>query len=94
MNNVNDFAFVPAGGDSDELEKELKSLLEESAPDTSLTLPEIPHHPVTTKDTSVLDEAFFQSLPSVPDKNITDEELERELGRLRLCVSSLFHRLH
>ncbi|KAF7694953.1 charged multivesicular body protein 7 [Silurus meridionalis] len=71
-------------GESEELEEELKSLLEEGAPDTSLTLPEIPRHPVSTKETSVLDDAFFLSLPSVPDTNITDEELERELGRLRL----------
>lgn len=65
--------------------------MEDTVPDTSLTLPEIPHRPVSTKDTSVLDDTLFRSLPSVPDTNITDEELERELGRLRLCVSFLFH---
>lgn len=85
------FYFLLAERESEELEEELKSLLEDSAPDTSLTLPEIPHHPVSTKNTSVLDDAFFHSLPSVPDNNITDEELERELGRLSLCVSFLFH---
>lgn len=71
-------------GESEELEEELKALLEDGAPDTSLTLPAIPRHAVSTKDTSVLDDAFSQSLPSVPDTNITDEELEREMVRLSL----------
>ncbi|KAF5907346.1 ectonucleoside triphosphate diphosphohydrolase 4 isoform X1, partial [Clarias magur] len=74
-------------GESEELENELKSLLEDGAPDTSLTLPEVPNHPVSTKATSVLDDTFFSSLPSIPNTNITDEELERELGRLKLHLS-------
>ncbi|TSO88111.1 Ectonucleoside triphosphate diphosphohydrolase 4 [Bagarius yarrelli] len=78
-------------GESEELEEELKALMEDGAPDTSLTLPDVPHQPVSSKDTSVLDDAFLKSLPSVPDTNITDEELERELSRLSLIsISCLF----
>lgn len=60
--------------------------MEDGAPDTSLTLPDVPNHPVSMKATSVLDDTFFSSLPTIPNTNITDEELERELGRLKLCV--------
>ncbi|XP_062854717.1 charged multivesicular body protein 7 [Trichomycterus rosablanca] len=71
-------------GESEELEEELESLLKESVQDTSITLPDVPTQPVSTKEAGVLDDAFFRSLPSVPNTNITDEELERELSRLAL----------
>ncbi|XP_028852137.1 charged multivesicular body protein 7 [Denticeps clupeoides] len=63
--------------DTDELEEELKSLLAEPAP-------EFPRPSVASS--CVLDDTFFKSLPKVPDThlNVTDEELDRELGRLTL----------
>uniref|UniRef100_A0AAY5E8X6 Charged multivesicular body protein 7 n=1 Tax=Electrophorus electricus TaxID=8005 RepID=A0AAY5E8X6_ELEEL len=82
-------ALDSADGESGELEEELKSLLEEGAPDTSLTLPEVPAQPLATKESAVLDDAFFRSLPSVPAAKITDEDLEKELCRLKLWVFSL-----
>lgn len=75
------------GGDTDELEEELKSLLEESAPDSQLNLPEVPSGPMPShRETGVLNDDFFRSLPTVPDSrlNITDEELDKELSRLNI----------
>lgn len=77
-------ALDSTDADSEELEEELKSLLEENAPDKGLALPEAPTQTIAVKETGVLDDAFFQSLPSVPNTTITDEELDRELGRLSL----------
>ncbi|XP_042561751.1 charged multivesicular body protein 7-like isoform X2 [Clupea harengus] len=80
-------ALDTTGGDTDELEEELKTLLEESAPDGQLNLPEVPSGPMpTSRKTGVLDDDFFLSLPTVPDThlNITDEELDRELSRLNI----------
>ncbi|XP_076846329.1 charged multivesicular body protein 7 [Brachyhypopomus gauderio] len=78
-------ALDSADGECDELEEELKSLLEDGAPNTSLTLPEVPTQPIPAKETGVLDDAFFHALPSVPATSISDEELDRELGRLSLA---------
>lgn len=90
---LSDAVFMPvAGGDTDELEEELKTLLEESAPDGQLNLPEVPSGPMpTSRKTGVLDDDFFLSLPTVPDThlNITDEELDRELSRLNISGAGL-----
>lgn len=73
------------GADSDELEEELKSLLEKTIPDSNDVLPELPTHPVfPAKITAMSVDDFVQSLPDVPNASlgITDEELDRELSRL------------
>uniref|UniRef100_A0A8C1SW46 Charged multivesicular body protein 7 n=1 Tax=Cyprinus carpio TaxID=7962 RepID=A0A8C1SW46_CYPCA len=75
---------LDSGEDSEELEEELKSLLEKTIPDNDV-LPVVPTHPISPpRKTGILDADFVQSLPSVPDSSlgITDEELDRELSRL------------
>lgn len=69
------------------MEEELQSLLKDDVQDTSLTLPDVPTQPLSNKESGALNDAFFRSLPSVPNTNITDDELERELGRLALWVT-------
>ncbi|TRY69885.1 hypothetical protein DNTS_015348, partial [Danionella cerebrum] len=63
--------------DSEELEEELKSLMEES-------VPVYPFSPQKNADT-------FPSLPTVPDDavGITDEELEKELSRITISHPAL-----
>lgn len=71
-------------GDTEELEKELKSLLEDTSPDRALPkLPEVPTHSMGPS-LGLLDDSFLRSLPSVPRPGaaISDEELDRELRRL------------
>ncbi|XP_030632972.1 charged multivesicular body protein 7 [Chanos chanos] len=80
-------AALDSTAETDELEEELKSLLEENAPDEPATLPDVPAHPVSPAveaDGRVDD--FLRSLPAVPPSSygITDEELDRELRRLTL----------
>ncbi|XP_066570516.1 charged multivesicular body protein 7 [Amia ocellicauda] len=73
---------------SDDLEEELKTLLEESDPDGPHTLPEVPTKPLTPgMAPGRSSESFLASLPDVPtsEVNITDEELDRELSRLTLA---------
>ncbi|XP_061585817.1 charged multivesicular body protein 7 isoform X2 [Cololabis saira] len=68
---------VPTGDeDMDELEDELKSLLDESRPDYSSRLPAVP--------TNSLD-AFLSSLPAVPQSRLdpTTQQLEAELNSRR-----------
>ncbi|XP_067251556.1 charged multivesicular body protein 7 isoform X1 [Chanodichthys erythropterus] len=75
---------LDSGEDSEELEEELKSLLEKTIPDNDV-LPVVPNHPLSPPwKTGFSDADFIQSLPSVPDSSlgITDEELDRELSRL------------
>lgn len=82
MGNASPF-FI--GGDSDELEEELKTLLEKTIPDSNDVLPEVPMHPVfPVKQTGLSEDDFIQSLPAVPNASlgITDEELDRELSQL------------
>ncbi|KAF7668322.1 hypothetical protein LDENG_00018430 [Lucifuga dentata] len=81
-----------ADADVDELEKELKSLLEESKPDSITGLPEVPTKPVSSAgEPSLPLDNLLNSLPPVPKNylNITDEELEEELNRLTLTDSGL-----
>ncbi|XP_051965103.1 charged multivesicular body protein 7-like isoform X2 [Xyrauchen texanus] len=71
---------LDSGGDSEELEEELKSLLEKTN-----VLPEVSTHPVSLgRKTGI-------SGISVPDGSlgITDEELERELSRLAVSDTAV-----
>lgn len=80
-----------AGEDSEDLEEELKSLMEKSVPENDL-FPAVPTHPITPpRKTDLPDAAFVQFLPSVPNPgvNITDEELDRELRRLTVSDKGL-----
>ena len=65
----------------DELEEELKSLLDESKPDSVSGLP-----PVPTGRLEPSGEPILSSLPAVPQGrlNVTDEQLEAELNQLTL----------
>ncbi|KAI1900804.1 hypothetical protein AGOR_G00053640 [Albula goreensis] len=83
------------GGDTDELEEELKSLLDESAPDRRPILPQVPSEPLQPRRAPVgVSESFLNSLPSVPHSpfGITDEELDRELSRLTLTDTGVSQR--
>ncbi len=83
---------VLIGEDSEELEEELKSLLEKTIPDNDV-LPVVPTHPISpSRKTGILDVDFVQSLPSVPDSSlgITDEELDRELNRTTVSDTGSF----
>ncbi|XP_036383352.1 charged multivesicular body protein 7 isoform X1 [Megalops cyprinoides] len=83
------------GGDTEELEEELKSLLDESAPDGQPTLPAVPSKSLQPGGTLIGD-SFLNSLPSVPNSpfGITDEELDRELSRLTLTDTGVSQRAH
>lgn len=72
--------------DMDELEEELKLLLNESMPDA--VLPEIPTNPLgPIRELSLPG----KNLPTVPQShlNITTEQLEEELNQLTLTDSGL-----
>ncbi|XP_029916325.1 charged multivesicular body protein 7 [Myripristis murdjan] len=76
--------------DMDELEKELKSLLEDTKPDGISGLPEVPTNPLSpAREPSLPGNDLLSSLPPVPQTylNITDEQLEEELNRLTLTDS-------
>uniref|UniRef100_A0A3Q0STH0 Charged multivesicular body protein 7 n=1 Tax=Amphilophus citrinellus TaxID=61819 RepID=A0A3Q0STH0_AMPCI len=70
----------------DELEEELKSLLNESKPDSISGLPAVP-----AKNLQPSAEPILSSLPDVPQRplNISAEQLEEELNRLTLTDSGL-----
>lgn len=73
-----------ADEDMDELEEELKSLLNDSKPDSVSGLPTVP---ATNLQPSA--ESILSSLPDVPQHplNISTEELEEELNQLTLTDS-------
>lgn len=76
--------------DVDELEEELKSLLEETKPVSIIDFPKVPTKPVSPAgEPSLPGTSLLSSLPPVPQSylNITDEELEEELNRLTLTDS-------
>lgn len=82
---------LDSGEDSEELEEELKSLLEKTIPDNDV-LPGVPTNPISPpRKMGILDADFVQSLPSVPDSSlgITDEELDRELSRLTVSDTAV-----
>ncbi|XP_062272995.1 charged multivesicular body protein 7 isoform X1 [Scomber scombrus] len=77
-----------AGEDMDELEEELKLLLNESKPDA--VLPEIPTNSLgPARDPSLHGKDLLDSLPTVPQShlNVTTEQLEEELNQLTLTDS-------
>ncbi|XP_029366605.1 charged multivesicular body protein 7 [Echeneis naucrates] len=79
-----------ADEDMDELEEELKLLLDESKPDSISNLPKVPTNPLRPPRESVLpDKDLLTSLPAVPYSplNITTEQLEEELNQLTLLES-------
>lgn len=81
---------VTAGDeDMDELEEELKSLLDESKPDSISGLPAVPTHGLQPSG-----EPTLSSLPTVPHGplNISNEQLEEELNRLTLSDSGFQER--
>lgn len=78
--------FSSVDEDMDELEEELKTLLDESKPDFVSGLPAEPAHGLQPSHDAVL-----SSLPTVPhgSLNITTEQLEKELNQLTLTESGL-----
>ncbi|XP_064203434.1 charged multivesicular body protein 7 [Anguilla rostrata] len=88
-------ALDSSGVDTDELEEELKSLLDESATDEQPGLPEVPSQPLPSRGApAALSDSFLSSLPAVPQSSfgITDEELDRELSRLTLSDTGVSQR--
>ncbi|KAL0979446.1 hypothetical protein UPYG_G00185160 [Umbra pygmaea] len=80
--------------DIDEMENELKSLLEDSSLGGVSMLPEVPSHPFSS--VSEISSDLLSALPSVPQShfNITDEELDKELSCLTLSDTGLPSKYH
>jgi len=72
--------------DMDELEEELKALLDESKPDSISGLPTVP-----TNSLRSAGEPILGSLPAVPQSRltVTTEQLEAELNNLTLSDTGL-----
>uniref|UniRef100_A0A4W5RBV0 Charged multivesicular body protein 7 n=1 Tax=Hucho hucho TaxID=62062 RepID=A0A4W5RBV0_9TELE len=84
--------ILSADADTDGLEDELRSLLENSSRDVPSTLPEVPSHPLSpVRESGSLCDDLLSALPSVPQShfNITDDELDNELSRLTLADTGL-----
>ncbi len=80
----------------DELEEELKSLLDEPKPDSISGLPEVPARPLRPSGGfSLAGNNLLSSLPAVPQSHldITAEQLEEELNQLTLTDSGLCFQL-
>lgn len=76
----------------DELEEELKSLLDESKPDSISGLPEVPANGVRPfGEPSLPGNDLLSSLPAVPNRDLhfATEQLEEELNLLTLADSGL-----
>ena len=74
--------------DTEELEEELKALLDEPAADGQPGLPEVPSVPLPSgRAPAAPSDRFLSSLPAVPHSpfGISDQELDRELSRLTLA---------
>lgn len=86
VNQTLSSGVTSADEDMDELEEELKSLLDESKPDYVSQLPAVPTSGLPASGGPTL-----SSLPAVPRGhfNITSEELEEELSHLTLTDSGL-----
>ncbi|XP_034451538.1 charged multivesicular body protein 7 [Hippoglossus hippoglossus] len=89
VNQTLSSGVTSADEDMDELEEELKSLLEESKPETIADLPEVPTNRLRPSGESVLSDDLLSFLPAVPHGllNITTEQLEDELNQLTLTDS-------
>lgn len=81
VNRAISSGVISADEDMDDLEEELKCLLDESKPDSISVLP-----PVPTSSVGATGEQIISSLPPVPQShlNITTEQLEAELNQLTL----------
>lgn len=84
VNQTISSGVTAADEDMDELEEELKSLLNESKPDSVSGLPTVPANNLQPSAVSIL-----SSLPDVPQRplNISTEQLEEELNQLSLTDS-------
>ncbi|CAI5650976.1 unnamed protein product [Oreochromis niloticus] len=84
VNQTISSGVTAADEDMDELEEELKSLLNESKPDSVSGLPTVPANNLQPSAVSI-----FSSLPDVPQRplNISTEQLEEELNQLTLTDS-------
>lgn len=81
--------------DMDELEEELKSLLDVSEPDSISGLPEVPTTGLRPSvEPSLSDSDLLSSLPAVPHSHmhITAKRLEEELNKLTLTDSGFQHK--
>lgn len=84
VNQALSTGVTAADEDMDELEEELKTLLEESKPDSISGLPAVPSNSLQPSG-----EPILSSLPAAPHShlNITAEQLEEELNQLTLTDS-------
>ncbi|XP_029294834.1 charged multivesicular body protein 7 [Cottoperca gobio] len=90
VNQTLSSGVTSADVDMDELEEELKSLLDESKPDTVPGFPEVPTNDLQPfGKQSLPDTDLLSSLPAVPYRplDITAEQLEDELNKLTLTDS-------
>ncbi|XP_074525406.1 charged multivesicular body protein 7 isoform X1 [Halichoeres trimaculatus] len=78
-----------ADEDMDELEDELKSLLDESKTDSICDFPEVPTKKLPSGEAGLTGKDLLSSLPAVPftPLDIIDKQLEDELNRLTLSDS-------
>lgn len=86
------FAMFVVDEDMDELEEELKSLLDESKPDSLSGLPEVPTGGLQPSGEPGLPGAeLLSALPAVPHGllNVSAEQLEEELNQLTLTDSGV-----
>ncbi|XP_040899205.1 charged multivesicular body protein 7 [Toxotes jaculatrix] len=90
VNQTISTGVTSADEDIDELEEELKSLLDESKPDFISGLPEVPTNSLRPSgEPGLPGNDLLSSLPAVPRShlNITTEQLEEELNQLSLTDS-------
>ncbi|XP_054467136.1 charged multivesicular body protein 7 isoform X1 [Anoplopoma fimbria] len=90
VNKTISSGVTSADEDIDELEEELKSLLDESKPDSISSFPEVPTNGLRIPgEPSLPGTDLLSSLPAVPYRpfDITDEQLEEELNQLTLTDS-------
>lgn len=77
--------------DMDELEEELKSLLEESQTDFSSDLPEVPSKPLgPSGECSLMGNDLLNSLPAVPQSNMNT--VTEQLNQITLSDSGFQHK--
>ncbi|XP_037633303.1 charged multivesicular body protein 7 isoform X1 [Sebastes umbrosus] len=90
VNQTISSGVISGDEDMDELEEELKSLLDESKPDSVSGFPEVPTNGLRPSgEPSLPGTDLLSSLPAVPYRrlDITDEQLEEELNQLTLTDS-------
>ncbi|KAK5871257.1 hypothetical protein PBY51_004149 [Eleginops maclovinus] len=90
VNQTLSSGVTSADVDIDELEEELKSLMDESKPDSVSRFPEVPtNEQGPSGGQSLPGSDLLSSLPAVPYSplDITDEQLEEELNKLNLTDS-------